>query len=139
MTTKEYLSQASRLEQSINTKLDQARTLREMATKVTTVFSDMPSSGTKDVHSMQNIITKMVDLEVEINNDIDELVDLKREIISLIKQIEKPEYRTLLELRYLCYKTWEQIAVLMNYTIRHVHRIHDEAVETLHFLKHVTK
>jgi hypothetical protein len=67
---------------------------------------------------MEDIIVKIVDLENEINQDIDELVDLKREIVTIIKKIENPVYQTLLELRYLGFKSWEQIAVEMGYSLQ---------------------
>jgi len=61
----------------------------------------------------KSLIAKMIDLESEINRDIGTLVDLKRKFVAIIKKINNPEYQTLLELRYLCFKTWEQIAVEM--------------------------
>lgn len=131
MTTKEYLSQAYRIDQRINSKLEQIVSLREIATKATSTLSDTPPSGTRNVHSMEGIIVKMVDLENEINKDIDTLVDLKREFVSIIKGVDNPEYQTLLELRYLCFKTWEQIAVEMGYSLQHIFRIHDKALKNI--------
>jgi len=72
---------------------------------------------------------KIVDLENEINADIDQLVDLKREMVGIIKAVENPEHQTLLELRYLCFKTWEQIAVMMSYSIEYTFRLHKKALE----------
>lgn len=60
--------------------------------------------------------------------DIDQLVDLKRDIVAIIKAVENPEYQTLLELRYLCFKTWEQIAVDMGYELRYLHKLHHRAL-----------
>ena len=54
-----------------------------------------------------------MEIENEFNVDIDVLVDLKKEIMSIIKKINNPEQQTLLEQRYLCFKTWEEIAVDM--------------------------
>lgn len=131
MTTKEYLSQAYRIDQRINSKLEQIVSLRELATKATSTLSDTPPSGSRNVHSMEGIIVKMMDLENEINKDIDTLVDLKREFVFIIKKINNPEYQTLLELRYLCFKTWEQIAVEMGYSLQHIFRIHDKALKNI--------
>jgi DNA-directed RNA polymerase specialized sigma subunit len=80
---------------------------------------------------MADAIAKIIDLQAEINRDIDRLVDLKREMVRLIKAVDNTEYQTLLELRYLCFKTWEQIAVDMGYNVRHVYRLHGEAVESI--------
>lgn len=131
MTAKEYLSQAYRIDQRINSKLEQIVSLRALATKATSTLSDTPPSGTRNVHSMEDTIAKMVDLENEINVDIDTLVDLKRKLVSIIKKINNPEYQTLLELRYLCFKTWEQIAVEMGYSLQHIFRIHDKALKEI--------
>jgi hypothetical protein len=103
--------------------------LRALATKATSTLSDTPPSGTRNLHSMEDIIVKMIDLESEINADIDSLVDLKREFVFIIKKINNPEYQTLLELRYLCFKTWEQIAVVMGYDLRYLHKLHGKALE----------
>lgn len=129
MTAKEYLGQAYRLDQRINSKLEQVLSLRELTTKATATMSDMPGGGSRNVYKMQDIIGKIVDLENEINADIDQLVDLKREMVAVIKAVADPEYQTLLELRFLCFKTWEQIAVDMNYSIQHIYRLRDRALK----------
>lgn len=131
MTTKEYLVQAYRIDQRINSKLEQIVSLRELATKATSTLSDTPPSGSRNVHSMEGIIVKMMELENEINADIDVLIDLKKEIMSIIKKINNPEQQTLLELRYLCFKTWEQIAVDMGYSIQNAYKVHDRALENI--------
>lgn len=131
MTKKEYLSKAYRLDQRINSKLAQVTALNDLATKCTSTLSDMPSNPNRGISTMADAVEKIVDLQVEINRDIDALVDLKRDIVRAIKAVENTEYQTILELRYLCFKTWEQIAVDMGYNVRHVYRIHDEAVERI--------
>ena len=128
MTAKEYLGQAYRLDQRINSKLEQVLSLRDLTTKATATMSDMPGGGSRNVYKMQDIIGKIIDLENEINADIDQLVDLKRDIVTIIKAVENPEYQTLLELRYLCFKPWEQIAVEMGYSIHHLYRLHNSAL-----------
>lgn len=135
MTIKEYLSQAYRIDQRINSKLEQVRSLRELAEKATSTLSDTYSSGNGNKQKMEGVIVKIIDLEDEIDEEIDKLVDLKHEIVSLIKQVKNPEYKTLLELRYLCFRTWEQIAVEMRYDLSWIHRLHKKAlieIKTLH-------
>ena len=129
MTTKEYLSQAYRIDQRINSKLEQVESLRALATKATSTISDNLPSGSQNVQAMEDIIVKIIDLENEINKDISTLVDLKREIVGVIKRISNPEYQTLLELRYLCFYSWEKVAVEMEYDLRYVHKLHKKAME----------
>ena len=131
MTVKEYLGQAYRLDQRINSKLEQVDSLNELATKATSTLTGMPKNPNKSKSIVADTVVKIIDLQTEINNDIDRLVDLKREIVAMIKSVSNTEHQTLLELRYLCFKSWEQIAVDMGYNVRHVYRIHDEAVESI--------
>lgn len=131
MTKKEYLSQAYRLDQRINSKLEQVESLNGLATKVSSTLTGMPKNPNRATSTMADAVAKIIDLQAEINNDIDRLVDLKREMVMVIKTVANKEYQTLLELRYLCFRTWEQIAVDMGYNVRHVYRLHDEAVESV--------
>ena len=133
MTAKEYLGQAYRLDQRINSKLEQVMSLRDLTTKATATMSDMPGGGSRNVYRMQDIIGKIIDLEDEINQDIDALVDLKREMVATIKAVADPECQTLLELRYLCFKTWEQIAVDMQYSTLNIYKLHDRAIKEIKF------
>ena len=135
MTIKEYLSQAYRIDQRINSKLEQVQSLRELAEKATSTLSDIPCSGNGNKQKMESVIVKIIDLENEIDEEIGKLIDLKQEIVSLIKQVKNPEYQTLLELRYLNFKTWEQIASEMHYSIQHTFRIHDKALSLLRIFK----
>ena len=135
MNTKEYLGQAYRIDQRINSKLEQVASLRELATKATSTLRDGVFKATKNVQSMEETITKIIDLEAAINRDIDKLVDIKLEIVLVIKRIQNPEYHTLLELRYLCFKSWEQIAVTLGYSIQHIFRLHDKALSCVEIPK----
>ena len=120
MTAKEYLGQAYRIDQRINSKMEQIASLNLLASKATTVFSDMPGNSTRNIHRMEDVIIKIVDME--------SLVDLKKEIAGVIHGVSNLEYQTLLELRYLCFKTWEQIAVQMGYGIDNIYKMHHKAL-----------
>ena len=131
MTARDYLSQAYRLDQRINSKLEQVESLNSLATKVSSTLTGMPKNPNRTTSTMADTVTKIIALQAEINNDIDRLVDLKREMVAVIKAVENAERQTLLELRYLCFKTWEQIAVEMDYTVRNVHLLHKEALKAV--------
>lgn len=131
MTAKEYLSQAYRLDLRINSKIEQIANLNDLATKATSVATGMPHSPNKGKSNMADTIARIIDLQEEINNDIDKLVELKAEIISVIKKVDNSEYQTLLEKRFLCYMTWESIAVDMGFSIQHLYRLRDKAYERI--------
>ena len=128
MKSKEYLSQAFRIDQRINSKLEQVLSLRKLADKAATT---VPKKDKVNARMITNYVNKMSKLESEINADIDRLVDLKSEIVTVIKCVDLPELQTLLELRYLSFKTWEQIAVEMYFDLRHVFRLHKKALSAV--------
>ena len=123
---KEYLSQAFRIDQRIQSKMEQVASLNDLATRATATYSDMPGSETRNLHRMEDAILSII--ELEINEDICKLVQMKKDIVHKIKAVQNTEYQTLLELRYLCFKSWEQIAVDMGYSIQHIYRLHDWAL-----------
>ena len=131
MTAKEYLGQAYRIEQRINCKLEQVASLHDLAEKATSTLSDMPHSPNRNIHSMENVIVKLVDMENEINSEIQELVEIKKEIIMAIKAVDDKECAMLLELRYTCQKSWENIAIIMNYSVGYLHELHRKALKKI--------
>jgi hypothetical protein len=134
MRAKEFMSQALYIDQRINSKIEQIMSLRELAGKASATLTNTKVSGTRNVHRMEDAIVKMAELEEEINAEVEVLVELKREISRVVSRVENPACQTLLSLRYLCFKRWEQIAEDMSYSIQHTHRIHGtalEAVETI--------
>ena len=137
LSAKDYLSQAYRIDQRINSKIEQVQSLRDLAEKASAALSDVPpSKGTRNVHRMEDVIVKMMDMESEISADMNRLLNLKHEIVTVIRCVESPELQTLLELRYLCFKTWEQIAVVLHFDLRWVHRLHNRALNEVELIRH---
>lgn len=134
MTTKEYLSQAYRLDDEINTKLESLERLKSIAEKMTSVNSGMPH-GSSDPHSKEDVLIKIADMDAEITADIDRLIDIRADITRTIDKVEDQAQRILLTKRYINHDRWEKIAVDMGYDIRTVHFIHGKAlrnVESFH-------
>ena len=132
MTAKEYLSQAFHIDQRISSKLSQVMRLREAATNCTATLSDMPRPDSPSRQQMTDTICKIVDLEREINEDIDRLVDLKAEARRAINAVSDPDQQLILELRYLCYKPWLEIAEAMGYSEAGVYKLHGKALRKIH-------
>jgi len=129
MTNKAYLSQARYLDTRIKSKLQQVDSLNDLATNCSMILTGMPKNPGASTSRMGDAISNIVDLQNEINHDIDTLVDLKREIMGVIKAVANPELQTLLEKRYLCFLSWEKIAVDMGYDLRYIHKLHAQALE----------
>ena len=131
MTAKEYLSQAFHIDQRISSKLSQVMRLREAATNCTATLSDMPRPDSPSRQQMTDTICKIVDLEREINEDIDRLVDLKAEARRAINAVSDPDQQLILELRYLCYKPWNEIMTELGYSEPTIYRLHGEALKKI--------
>lgn len=131
MNAKDYLLQARYLDERITSKTQQIASLNDLATRCTSTFSDMPRNPNRGGSKIENCVLKIIELEESIKKDIEKLVDLKSEIMAVIKAVPNVEYQTLLEKRYLCFITWEQIAVDMNYSMQHIHRMHSSALKEI--------
>ena len=126
---KEYLLGYQRLNQRINRLLLEQQQWRELATRVSPNLSGMPRGGKGG--GTQGAISKIVDLETEINAEIDKLVEKRKEIEGIIRAVEDNILRTLLEYRYINGKKWEEIALMMGYDYRYILKIHGKALSLL--------
>jgi len=63
--------------------------------------------------------------------EMERLVKIKREIVDAITSINDPELQAILELRYLSYHSWEQIAKDLGYGIDNVFKLHRKALERI--------
>ncbi|MGN0762113.1 MAG: hypothetical protein ACI4MK_01945, partial [Aristaeellaceae bacterium] len=124
----EYLNQAKTLDQRINVKLDRVSRLRAMTQKITASLDGEQVSRTRNVTSLEDAIIRLMEEEESLNAAIDRLVDLKREVSGVLKQIDDTDCQLLLELRYLCYRSWEEIAEVMHMHIRTVYKVHGRAL-----------
>jgi len=132
INAKEYLSQAIWLDKMIANKLEQLESLKALSLKVNSTLSEVKVSGGHHVKSsMEHAIAKVIDLGNEVNDDIDRLVDLKQEIAGVIHQVNNINYQLLLEMRYISGKTWDDVALALNYNSRSVFKVHGRALKEI--------
>ncbi|NTW70655.1 MAG: DUF1492 domain-containing protein [Eubacteriaceae bacterium] len=131
MKAKEYLSQAFRLDERINTKLEQAEYVKALSMKTTSCFGSEKISGGKTRSPIENAVCKLLMLEDEINSDIDQLIGLKLEIQTTISKIDSRLYRLILEQRYLEGKKWVEISSILEYDLRWIYRLHVKALKEI--------
>ena len=128
MTPKEYLSQLRWKNAKINSLLARQQRYRELATRRTAVYRDMPGGGRRGSSSVEEYVCKIVDMEREIDRRIDEYVDLTREIEGRIRTLEDERYRAILCFRYINEWSWVKIAREMNYSLDWVWELHGRAL-----------
>ena len=123
--TKQQLKKIKWLDKVVKSKTDQLENLRSIVFNVSGNSGDEKVQTSKRRDKIGDIMPKIMDLEKELNNHIKEFIDLKSKITKKIDELPDIEYRLVLMLRYLDFKTWEEIAELMNYSIRWIYKLHE--------------
>lgn len=120
MEAKDYLKEIKRIDDSINADIEELAMLEALATKTTAVMGGERVQSSGSQQKMADCVVKITDMKSQISDEIEQLIALKREARDLICLVENSACRMLLHKRYFSYKTWEQIAVEMNYTYKWV-------------------
>ena len=104
--------------------------LRSKAQKITTSFQDVPTfSGFQD--HRQQVIAEMVDLEREYGKSMMMCRNKAKEIEFVIGLLENHQEKLVLEMRYLHYDNWLDIAINLNYSVQMIYKIHGRALINL--------
>lgn len=128
---KEYLQKIQYYDTRINAGLEDLQSLEEMVKRITPALKlDVVSfSGSQD--KLGETVAKITDLKRLLNEWTDEFVDRKREALELLNKVENTEkkpYFDVLHKRYVCYKSFGDIAAEMKYCERQIHNIHGNAL-----------
>ncbi len=130
-----YLKQYKALDRRINLKLAECEEWRDMAKKITQEYTDMPK-GNGGVNRLEMAIENIDRLGREMNEDIDRLIDLRRDIQQAIKGVGDETLQELLERRYIHGQKWEDISGEMHYECRWIFRLHGKALSELTIKSH---
>ncbi len=126
-----YLKRFTLLDKEIYRKIQAIGYWRSKLTRIMPIYSTEPKGGGSIRGKTESIIAKIVDLEKEIEADVDRLIAVRDNIKSVIEVVEDDRERLLLQYRYLDGWTFEKIAVEMNYSWRHIHRLHSRALSNV--------
>ena len=129
MTAKEYLQQAYRLNELIDSDVHELERLRDLAGRISS-----PNFGER-VQSSRNLdapfvkyLGDIMEMEEKIQKELCRLVVLKKQILAALESVADREERLLLTYRYLNNESWEQIAGGLSVSMSTVHRIHASAL-----------
>lgn len=124
-----YLDKVRHLDELINAKIEERDQIMDLATKCTPNMDGMPrASGTSD--KVGNAAVKMAEMAKEIDDLIDELVDLKREVNENLGKLD-PFEQVLLHRLYIQGMSQVQVAKLMGASTMSVWRWKVKALENL--------
>ena len=130
MTPKEYLQQYQYSVKRARAALDHLHELQSMATRITPLYGGEGGSGQHQSgdEKMQNAVDKIIEAKNRVSDELEMLEATEREVVKTIDSVENKTLRTLLYERYINDKTFERIAVEMNYSWRQTIRLHGTAL-----------
>lgn len=129
MTTKHYLEQIERLDRMIQNKLSEICQLKHIATSITIVPKEVNVQVSSDKDRMGNAVSKLLDLEKETDQLVDDYIEKRKRIIEQIDSMEDANMYHVLSERYIMRKELGVIAVEMGYSFKQVCRIHGDALK----------
>lgn len=127
MTVKQWLSRAQICDREIKVLQTAVDRERDRLTSLTASLDGAAVSGSPDPHKFDRYVELSADLMARIR----QLYDLKAEVAAGVMRLPAGTLREILLLRYVSVMTWEQIAVTMDLSYRHVCRLHGDALEEI--------
>ena len=109
MNAKDFLRQIKKLDRLIENKLIEIQRWKDIANNTTATLSGERVQSSGNPQKIADAICRYIDLEREINQDIDELVEAKKDVIGVIEQLNATEYDIIHKI-YVQYLTLEDVA-----------------------------
>lgn len=116
----DYLKKIKSIDAMIIADVEELATLEALATKTTAVMGGERVQSSGSQQKMADCVVKIAELRDKINDELTELLTLKREAREMLCCLRDAECITLLHKRYFLFEKWEHIAVEMNYTYQWV-------------------
>jgi RNA polymerase sigma factor (sigma-70 family) len=128
--TKEQLKQFRSIKQERDTLLELLTKLDMTISGIGSPSFEAMPHGNEVVSKVETQAIRRMELTARYEAKVAELTDALQRIETAIESLQ-PRERTLIRLYYIDGLTWEEVAVKMNYTWRHTHRIHSNALNRL--------
>lgn len=131
---KAFLKRARPIEYLIQSTIQIKDTLWKMAVSASTVsYEPLTAKRTGTSNPTAQRVDRIIELEEKINAKIDELVDIKDEILSVAYQMDDNILCNLVLAYYIkCLPTWEDVADDMHYSYAHVTKtLHPKALKAV--------
>lgn len=109
--------------------LDEIQRLREDKMFPSLVMDGMPHGSSQS--DLSAYAAKLDEQMAKLKEWRLEKAKMYERILDRIRRVEDDNQRALLMCRYIKGMSWEDIAVSLGYTWRHVHRIHSQALDSI--------
>ncbi|MGM9529298.1 MAG: hypothetical protein ACI3XH_04790 [Phascolarctobacterium sp.] len=108
---------------------DERQRLRNLAERMTPVYSNAPRN--RSAKNQDGKIVDLVEYDAIIADDMNKLVQALAEARAIINYAGNDRLCLILRMRYLNYYSWSKIASELNYTIKHVEKLHSVAINQI--------
>ena len=124
-TAKQYLNRVRRIDKEIAALLRLVQSTRESLETITQNYNSDGAQSSKNPHKFD----RLVELESLVDAKIDEQIAMKAETLETIMKLQDRRQRMVLMGYFIEMKTWEQVAVDLNYSYQHVMRLYGYALK----------
>lgn len=126
ITAKEYLLIVFYSIEEIKRKNDYLCKIidKQAPSSITAIKLEKVGKGSSTIKTAESICNKIV----EVQNEIIELKGRVTEALEFIEKIRKPQYKTILKLRYIYGKQWSEISNIMRFNDKYIFYLHREAL-----------
>ncbi|MCD8068679.1 MAG: DUF1492 domain-containing protein [Lachnospiraceae bacterium] len=132
MTAKEQLQELRRLDAEINNKIKELEQLRQRAVGVGGFdYSKDRVVSSPSGDALPDMVSRILTLDEQINDMIDELADKRREAYQMICRLDSEAEQDVLYWRYIRGQSWRRVAEEMNISVRQAHYKHGDALAHL--------
>ena len=131
MQVKEFLENIRCTDMLIDSKIQQIKRIRESLCYAGVCYDGEKVQSSRNPDKFTDGVAKIIELEKMIDADIDTLVDNKRQAREMIETLDSIVEKTILYKRYFENNSFDDIAVVMNYSVRRVYQIHADAIGKL--------
>ena len=130
--TKQYLNRAYRLDRLIQLDADEIRRLETLAGCYGGFSTDeRVQTSSSNTAKFTGFIDKAADKSKELEGSMIEKEDLLTEIRNTINKLDDNLEIEILSYRYMQYKSFYDISLMVNYSKSTIYKIHDQAIEKL--------
>ena len=126
---KAKLKSAADHQQMLEEDFLERQRLRSQAERITPSYSEVTRK--KSGKKRDGKIITLVEYDDIIRQDMQLLVESLNSVRQIINYADNPRLHLILQMRYLNYKTWEQIAEELKYSPSQVHRLHSAALQNI--------
>lgn len=135
MTTKEWLEQVRHLDKAVNVRCDELYRLKCQCEKITPTISGMPKCG----GAREDVYIRYAEKREEVNGAVDELAELRAEVVEAIGAVRDETLRDLLTHRYIDGWEWGRIADKLGRTLDMTRtKLHYRAIDELEKIRNTT-